>query len=125
MCKGIVGVGVETQQLRQFTTQVDQLPHNLHVVVGVVVRTHRVVGHIHLLPQLTTGRVGEERRVGGGMKREHIAFHILLLGCMSSQIDGTLGQSFQVFLIRDMEGEVVGVLQFVLGELQGEYAQFS
>ena len=52
------------------------------------------------------------------MQGEHVAVYVAFLGCLSGKVDGAVGQSFEFGLVGDVQDEAVGVLEFVLGELE-------
>ena len=60
MLKHIVCVSLMPQQLCQFTTQVDKTFAYLKVILRIIVDTLRILRHIHLLTQLSLGRIGHK-----------------------------------------------------------------
>ena len=60
MAEHVVGIGLESQKLSQFTAQINQLLADFQVVLLVVVDADRVACHVHLLAEFALGRVGHE-----------------------------------------------------------------
>ena len=118
----VVGVGLEAQELSQFTAQIHQLLAYFQVVLLVVVGADCVTGHVHLFAQFALGRVGHEWRIARIVECENPAFLILFLGCMFSCSDGCFWQTFELRLVCDVKGERLVLLQQVLRELEGEHA---
>ena len=104
---------------------VHNLLHDVDIVVLVIVCAYGIVCHIHLLAKVPFGRVGEERTVAGCLECEHPSFLTSAFGFFFRCIDGTLGQTFQICLVRDVQCKGILVLQLVLRELQGEDSQFG
>ena len=122
MAEHVVGIGLEAQQLSQFTAQIHQLLADFQVVLLVVVDADGVACHVHLLAQFALGRVGHEWRIARIVECENPAFLIFFLGCMFSGSDGCFWQTFELRLVCDVKGERLVLLQQVLRELQGEHA---
>ena len=120
----IVCVSLMSQQLRQFTTQVDEPFAYLKIVLSIVVRTLGILRHIHLTAQVALGAVSHKRRIRGEVECEHPAFLLLLLRSKSRCLTGCLRQSIKLSLIRDMQSEGFILLQQILGELQSQHRSF-
>ena len=124
MLQHIIGITLMAEKLSQFATHIDEPLTDLKVVLGIVVDTLGILGHIHLPAQLATGAVGHERRVGREVEREDPAFESLFLGRHGSSLASGLGQTFEVGLIGNMQGERLVLLQHVLRELQTQHRGF-
>ena len=103
----VVGIRLVPKKLGYLAAQVDEPFAYFEVVLAVVVGTHRVAGHVHLLPQFPLCGVGHEGRVAGIVECEEPAVLGLigliglmgLLPCQGGCVDGGLGQSVQLFLV--------------------------
>ena len=84
----------------------------------------RVVGHVHLLAQIGPPAPLHEGAVAGGLQGEDPSRQPAVFGLLACAGPACLGQSGEVGLVGDVQLVVVGVLQFVLRELQGQQAQF-
>ena len=63
MFQHIVGIGLVSQQLSQFPSEIDQTFTDLKIVFAIVVDTLRILGHVHLTAQFTLCRIGHKGRV--------------------------------------------------------------
>ena len=120
----IVGVGLVTQQLGQFTADVDQALADLKVVLRIIVDAHGVLGQVHLPAQLTTGTVSHEGGIRGEVEGEHPTVFALFLCGLGSSLTGCVGQSVEIGLVGDMQGEGLVLLQQILRELEAEHRGF-
>ena len=121
MLQHIVGKGVEAQQLRQLTAEIDQTLAYLKVIrVGSLMRTLRIASHIDLLAQVAAVGIGHKGRVALIVERKYPALKALLLGVVGSGLASRLGQSAQIVLVGDVQRVSLSLLQQVLRELQGE-----
>ena len=118
----IVGVGLEAQQLCQFTTQVDQSFADFEVILRIVMNTLRILRHIHLATEFALCRVSHERRIAGEVECKHPPFLALLLRFVGSRLASGLWQSVQLGLIRNVQGKCLVLLQHVLRELQSQHS---
>ena len=121
MFQHIVGIGAETQQLSHFAPQIDDTLTDLKVVLGIVVNTYRVPGHVHLLAEITLRTVGHERTIAGGIESKYPSIHFSLLSCQGCCLTSCFRQTVQLFLISDMQDERLVLFQQVLRELQREH----
>ena len=120
----IVGIARETEQLRHLHAKVHQFLADLKVVSRIVVRTTGHVGTIHALSQCAIFGILHERPEGRSMKREDPSFQLALC-CRSRRLFNLrLGQTGQIFALRQMQHEIVGLFDVVLRELQRELSQF-
>ena len=117
----IVGIGLEAQQLCYLPAQVHQSLANLQVVVLVLMNTLRIIRHIHLAAQFTLRAVGHKGRIRRRVEREHPTFQSALAGLHSGSLTCRVGQSVELCLVGDMQGEGFVLLQQVLRELQRQH----
>ena len=117
----VVGVGLAAQQLGRLAAQVNKSLADIEVVLRVVVNTHRVARHVHLLAQLTLCRVCHERRVRGHVECKHPALQTALLRRLCSRLARRLGQSVELGLVGQVQRISLLLLQQVLLELQPQH----
>ena len=114
MFQHVVGIGLVTQQLCQFATEVDQALTNVEVVLAIIVDTLRVLGHIHLTAQVALRGIGHEGRVRGEVEGEHPTLLVHLLGRQGCCLTGCRRQTVELRLIGDMKREGFVLLQEIL-----------
>ena len=114
MFQHIVGIGAEAQLLRHFAPQIDDTLTDLEIVLGIVVNTYRVPGHVHLLAEITLRTVGHERTIAGGIEGKYPSIHFSLLSCQGCCLTSCFRQTVQLFLIGDMQDERLVLFQQVL-----------
>ena len=117
----IVGIGLVPQQLSQLTADVDQALADLKVVLRIVMDALRVLGHVHLPAQLATRAIGHEGGERGEVERKHPAVLTLFLRGLGSSLTGGVGQSVEIGLVGNMQGEGLVLLQQVLRKLKTEH----
>ena len=120
----IVGIARKTEQLRHLHAEIHQLFADLKVVARIVVRTTGHVGTIHALSQCTIFGILHERSERRCMKREDPALQLALCSRGGRLFNLRLRQTRQIFALRQMQHEVVGLFDVVLRELQRELSQF-
>ena len=118
----IFGIRLISQQLCYFPSEVNDSLAYLQVVLPVVVSTHRVALHIHLASQFAACGICHERTVAGIVECEYPSLLLLFLCSHGSRLLRRVGQSVEVFLIGDMQGVCLCLLQQVLRELQRQHA---
>ena len=82
----------------------------------------RVVGAIEFLAQVATRRVFHKGAVTGVGEVDHVTLFAFALGQSGSSVAGALGQTLE-FILGEHHREEVGILQYVLSEVEGELAQ--
>ena len=121
---GVVG---ETQQLRQFVTQRQDLLHEGTVVVRRVVWAAvggaGVVGLVEGAPQVAVVGVAHHRVVGGEVEGEHPALLAAFARGLCGQGARRLGQTGELLLVGDVLFPGVGAVEHVLGEAAGQLRQ--
>ena len=121
----IVGIRRISQQLCQFSPQVDKTAHNFKVVERIVVRTLRVVGHIEALPQFPAVGIHHKGNITRRIKRDDPPVKPFLPGCLCSLLTLRFGQTGQLCFVGQVKIEVLVLLQVVLRKLQRKPRQLS
>ena len=125
----VVGIGLITQQLGDFATQVDETLANGEVVLAIVMGTHGVACHIHLLAQIPLCGVRHKRQVGRRVEGKEPALLAVAIGILDMSflprqgccLTGGIGEPVKLSLVSDFECVGLVFLQQVLRELQREH----
>ena len=113
-----VGIGLVPHYLCQLLAQVHKLAHVLEIVVLVLVCTDGVHGTVHLLSEVAALAVLHERAVGRSLQGDYPAIQVARFSLLTSSSNGTFRQTDEFVLAGQVHGPCIGVVKFVLRELQ-------